>query len=339
VTDKDPAPDSALPKPRPSLGERLLFAIPAALIYGVILYLMLWQGADSALPFIAGLIFMPMGIAGTASILADPRGQGPLWRHIKIGWICVGLCVVLSFIFFREGGICVAMAAPFFCGASALGSWLSFLCLRRLRSRSAVSCVIALPLLGLPGMPDAPAPPLEGQVQSVVEIAAPPSAVWANTVAIAEIRPEERIWTVSHDLVGVPRPVDARLAGRGVGAVRHLRWTRGVRFEEVVTFWQQDRALAWTFRFGPDSIPRAVEGHVKVDSAYLRLTGGDYRLSPLPGGHTRLVLTTHYRIATPINAYCDWWGHIFLDDFHGAVLHVIKARSEAAALTAGNGVS
>ncbi|WP_343613715.1 hypothetical protein [Novosphingobium sp.] len=338
MTDSDPAPDPA-PHARPSMGERLLFAIPSALIYGVILYLMLWQGTDTMLPFIAGLIFMPMAIAGTASVLADPRGEGRLWRHIKIGWICIGLFTLLSFAVLHEGGICAVMAAPFFCGASALGSWLSFLCLRKLRSRSAVSCVIALPLLGLPGMPDAPAPPLEGQVRSVVEIAAPPSAVWANTVAIADIRPEERIWTFSHNVVGVPRPIDARLAGQGVGAVRHLRWTRGVTFEEVVTGWQQDRALAWTFRFGPGAIPQAVEGHVKVDSPYLKLTGGDYRLSPLPGGRTRLVLTTHYRIATPINAYCDLWGHIFLEDFHGAVLHVIKARSEAAALTAGNGVS
>ncbi len=78
-----------------------------------------------------------------------------------------------------------------------------------------------------------------------------------------------------------------------------------------------------------------MEAHIKVDSTYLKLAQGDYRLEPLTNGHTRLTLTTHYQIATPIDFYCDLWGKLFLNDFHGVVLKVIRDRSEKVAYGAG----
>jgi len=327
------SPDAPSATKRPSISERLIFALPAALIYGTLLYFVVWNPRTPALPFIAGLLFFPMAITSVATILADPRGEGSTWRHIKIGWICITLFIMLAIILLREAGICAVMAAPFFYAGSALGSWISSLALRKLRSRSrsVVSCVAILPLVGLPLEPGIPAPAIERQVQTIIDINAPPETVWRSTVEIPEVRPSELKWTFSHNIVGIPRPVDARLAGHGVGSVRHLRWTRGVTFEEVVTGWRQDRYLAWDFRFGPKSIPEAVEGHISVDSDYLKLAGGDYRLDALPGGRTRLTLTTRYVIATPINAYCTWWGQIFLNDFHGTVLNVIRHRAEAEA--------
>ncbi len=325
--------DPDLQPARPKITERLLFALPAALVYGTILYVLIWLPKEPTIPFITGLVLFPMAITSVVTILADPRGEGRVWRHIKIGWICITAFLVLSVVALREAGICIVMASPFFYIGSALGSWLSSLSLRKLRSRSMASCIAILPLVGLPGPPIAPAPPHDDQVSSVIAIDAPPETVWRNTVEIPDIRPSERKWTFSHDIVGIPRPMDARIDGQGAGAVRHLRWTRGVTFEEVVTSWRQDKSLAWTFRFEPKSIPDSVEGHIKVDSAYLKLLGGDYRLDPLPGGKTKLTLTTRYRIATPINFYCDLWGHVFLNDFHSAVLNVIRERSETQART------
>lgn len=319
------------PKIRPSIKQRLIFTIAVAVIYALVLYVIVWMPAGSAIPFISGLILVPMAIASVASAAMDPLGQDTMWRHIKIGWICITAFIVIAVLVFREAGICAIMAAPIFYLGSALGSAISGLSLRKWRSRSVSSCLVVLPLLALPAEPFMPAPVLDGQVQSVVVIDAPLETVWKNTVEIPKIAPQELMWTFSHGVVGVPQPIDARLEGAGVGAVRHLRWTHGVTFEEVVTDWQPGRHLAWTFRFGPQSIPDAVEGHIKIDSSYLRIANGDYRLDPLPDGKTRLSLTTHYAIATPINVYCAWWGSIFLRDFHGTVLNVIQKRSEAEA--------
>lgn len=316
---------------RPSLKDRLIPAILTAVVYALLLYSIEWMPDRAGLPFISGLLLLPMAVAGVASMAFDPRGVQSLWRHIKVGWICTTVFIAIAIVFLREAGLCAVMAAPLFYLGSTIGSMISSVSLRKLRSRSVSSCLIVLPLLGLAAEPYVPAPMLEGQVRTVIVIGAPPETVWRNTVEIPTIAPSELMWTFSHDIVGIPQPIDARVGGTGIGAVRHLRWTRGVTFEEMVTEWQAGRHLAWTFRFGPGSIPKDVENHIKVDSSYLKLANGDYQLTPLLNGKTRLTLTTHYVIATPLNFYCRWWGEIFLNDFHGTVLNVIRQRAEAQA--------
>ncbi|WP_312124749.1 hypothetical protein [Brevundimonas sp.] len=93
--------------------KRLLPAFALAVGYALVLYLAIWVGGD-VLRLLSGLILMPMAIASVFSAIADPQGERPLRFHVK--WIVIVILVllVLSVIFFREGGICVAMAAPFF---------------------------------------------------------------------------------------------------------------------------------------------------------------------------------------------------------------------------------
>ncbi|MEJ5082702.1 MULTISPECIES: SRPBCC family protein [unclassified Ochrobactrum] len=317
------------PPDLPPVSERLRVAVPIAMVYGLLLYMLIWLTPISdMMPFIGGLMLLPMGIASLASSISDPRALKPLWNHVKMGWMIIGGLVVISMVFFREGGICVIMAAPFFAVFSAIGSWVTLSLIQRFRSPRSTMLVIALPLMFYPLEPLLKYEPHEGAVTTVIDIAASPDIVWQQTAEIRNVRPDELSWTFSHGIVGVPQPVDARLEGEGVGAVRQLEWTRGVKFQEIITQWEENRHLAWDFNFGPESIPAAVEAHIDVDSSYLKLTNGDYQLETLPNGHTRLTLTTRYRIATPINFYCDLWGKVFLNDFHGVVLKVIRERSE-----------
>lgn len=308
--------------------KRLLPAFALAVGYALILYASIWLGSDT-LRLLSGLILMPMAIASVFSAIADPKGERPLWFHVK--WIVIVILVllVLSVILFREGGICVAMAAPFFFMGAIIGSALTVLVLRHQGTRKLPPLMIMLPLLLAPLETYFTYEMEDDQFTSVIEIDASPADIWAETIEIRNIAPPERQRTFSHDVVGVPKPVDARMEGQGVGAVRQLQWTDGVRFQEVVTAWDENRRLAWDFRFGPDSIPDHVEAHIDVDSSYLKLARGEYVLEPLADGRSRLTLTTHYRIATPINAYCKLWGRIFLNDFHSTVLKVIKARVES----------
>lgn len=311
--------------------SRLLLGFGVAIAYGLVLYLLIWASTPDTewMPFIGGLFLMPMGIAGTATAIADPRGEKPLRPHILNGWLVIFVLVVISMVFLGEGGICAVMAAPCFLLGSALGSYLTHATLRHFCSRAPTVFVMVLPLLALPVEPLITYADHHGAVTTVIEIDAAPATVWRQTVEIPDVRSDELPFTFSHGIVGVPRPVNAAMEGSGPGAVRHLSWTQGIRFQEIVTAWEQDRYLAWDFRFGPGAIPASVEAHINVSSDYLKIANGDYTLEPLPGGRTRLTLTTRYVIATPINAYCDFWGRIFLNDFHGAVLQVIKARSEA----------
>ncbi|MDR6289895.1 MULTISPECIES: hypothetical protein [Inquilinus] len=317
--------------------RRLFPAVPMAVVYALVLCLLAeaidWEvGGGGAMMLVVAFLFgVPAAATSVAVMIADPRGQMRGGRHALIGFYVTSVFLFAAVVLLREGGICVIMAAPLFYLASIVGGLITGLLLRRTRGRATALVLVLAPVLGMPLEAGTSYPERTGSVITVVEIAAPPEAVWRNTVAIPDIRPRELSWTFSHAIVGVPRPEDARLEGEGVGAVRYLHWGGGIHFQEWITAWDLNRSLAWTFHFAPDSIPAAVEGHIRVNSPYLKLTGGHYTLDPLPGGRTRLTLQTDYWIATPINAYCAWWGDVFLTDFHRIVLGVIKERSERAA--------
>jgi hypothetical protein len=323
------------PAPRRPAVLRLALSVLVALVFGLALYLIVWTTGNAAgprafMPFVAGLILLPMAIASIMVVMLDPRGEKSIASHIGYGVAVILALVLVSMLFLGEGGVCAVMAAPPLMAGSAAGTWLTHRILRHFNSRKPVLFVMALPLLFLPVEPHLRYREQARAVTTVIEIDAIPAMVWAHTVAIPEISPAELPFTFSHRIIGVPRPENAALEGIGVGAVRQLRWSQGVRFQEIVTDWQQDRHLAWDFHFGPDAIPDAVERHISVTSDYLTLARGAYWLEPLPGGRTRLTLTTHYVMATPFDAYCAFWGSIFLTDFHSAVLQVIKQRAEAA---------
>ncbi|WP_372785812.1 hypothetical protein [Phenylobacterium sp.] len=327
----EPTPEGD-PPVRPYDRRYWLIGPALALAYALVLYgLVHWFRPDSGTVVISFVIGAPLGACLIAVRLDDPHGRGGAWRHIFMSALVISWMLLVSFAILREGSLCVMMAAPLFYAVGIAGGLLGGMLARGSVGRTLCLAIIAAPLVGIPVEPQDAYPRVTEQVTSVIDIAAPPEVVWRRTVAIPAIAPAERIATFSHNVVGVPRPVSARLDGQGPGAVRQLAWTGGVHFQEVITHWDQDRSLAWRFRFAPDSVPLAIERNINVQSGYLWLSDGDYRLDPLPNGSTRLTLTTRYRLRTPINAYCAWWGGVFFNDFHRAVLHVIKLRAEGAA--------
>ena len=71
---------------------------------------------------------------------------------------------------------------------------------------------------------------------TVVEIDAPPEAVWPNVVAFSALRAAG----VALPL-GIAYPLRATISGRGVGAVRRCEFSTGA-FVEPITVWDEPRA-------------------------------------------------------------------------------------------------
>ena len=139
---------TSFPPNSPGFSERLRVAVPVAVAYGLTLYVLIWvNSAREWMPFIAGLMLLPMAISSLASSLSDPRAEKGLWRHVRMSWMIIGGLIVVSMALFREGGICVIMAAPFFGVFSAVGSWLTLSLIRRFRTPRSTMLVIALPLM------------------------------------------------------------------------------------------------------------------------------------------------------------------------------------------------
>ena len=297
------------------------------MLYG----LALWTDPSRGLVELGFLFGAPIAACALAIVLIDPKGKLGSGAHVALGALVVAAMVISAFFAIGEAGVCVVMASPVFLALGVSSAALTGAARRWRAARRFPMVAIVLPLLIIPVQGHVNYPVQEEAVVTVEDIAAPTQVVWANILSVRNIRPAETRWTFTQDLVGVPKPIDAVMVGQGVGSVRYATWARGVHFEERVSRWRTNEDLAWTFHFAPDSIPREVEGHINPASSYLRIADGAYHLEPLPGGRTRLTLSTHYWMKTPVNAYSALWGRIFIGDFHSNVLRVVGARAEASA--------
>lgn len=310
---------------------RWIAGLGAALVYALVVYaLTVWAAPDRGMLLIAFMVGAPMAGAIVAVLVSDPHGRQRSGQHVATGVVTVTLMLIAAAVVLREGAVCLVMAAPLFYGVGVTGALLAGAVARRRGGRTLCVAFLVLPLIGLPAELDQPPRGQTRWVGSWVTIDAPPEVVWRSLVEIKGIAPDEQSWNFTHDLVGVPRPVDARMNGEGVGAVRELTWARGIKFEEHITEWRPGRSLAWTFRVGPEASSRMLDQHLRIDSDYLRLEEGRYEIEAIGHERSRVRLTTRYWMRTPMNAYAAWWGRVFLGDFHHNVLDVIKSRSEAA---------
>ena len=186
-----------------------------------------------------------------------------------------------------------------------------------------------VPLVAAPLERLVPTPLDVRTVETAIEIAADPAAVWREIVDVPPIRPEEhrRAWTHA---IGFPRPVAARSLGRGVGAVRHATFERGVLFVETITVWEPERALAFAIRADPVP-PGTLDEHVTVGGPYFDVLEGRYRIEPIGSGRVRLHLASRHRLSTHFNLYSGFWTDGIMRDLQVYILDVIRRRAEAAA--------
>ena len=168
-------------------------------------------------------------------------------------------------------------------------------------------------------------------VTDSIEIAASAETVWKEIASVRAIDPAELrdSWIYTFNF---PRPIAATLDREGVGGVRTATFERNVSFFETVTEWNPHQSLAFTIKADPDFIPHtAFDQHVVVGGRFFDVLDGRYEIEPLPGNRCRLHLTSHHRLTTRFNTYAGWWSTHIMNEIQGGILHVIRARAEAAA--------
>jgi hypothetical protein len=171
--------------------------------------------------------------------------------------------------------------------------------------------------------------PTEREVTTTIEIAAPPEAVWPNVIGFTEL-PAPPEWFFR---LGIAYPQRARIEGRGVGAVRHCEFSTGP-FVEPITVWDEPKRLAFDVTSQPPSMQEwSPYGAINAPhiEGYLVSKGGEFRLIPLPNGHTRLEGTTHYTLAVYPEMYWVGYAEVLLHGIHYRVLSHIKGLSESGA--------
>ena len=290
------------------LGAALAVTIPTILL-GVYFKRNYSFGLFLGTPFTAGWV--------SAQVFNSnhPRRVG---ETIRLALLALLLAGILLLFFAAEGAFCLLLAFPLAALVAIPGALLGRAVALRGHETAGLAALLA-PLLVL-SEPKVPPPSYE--VVSTVEIAAPPDQVWQRVVSFPEIPPPTE-WLFR---IGVAYPSRARIVGTGVGATRYCDFTTG-SFVEPITAWDPGHRLAFDIvRQAPpmhewspyrDVNPPHLDG-------YFRATHGEFELTALPGGRTRLVGRTRYEVEMSPQGYWAVAAGQIVSAIHLRVLHHIQ---------------
>ncbi len=317
------------PDPRPYPWHRVYSALIFVLGFALAVYALLDFARPSfGLISFSFLVILPFALNALLVYLADPWKEMTTRQYLGVSAGFFVAVIVCSIVFLREGTVCVVMLAPIWmaCGVAGVLTtrWVRH---RITNDRQYCFGLIGLPLAAMLIEPMIALPVERGTVTRSTVIQSSPDQLWPLLRGIPNVRAGEGRWNVSQDVIGIPRPVGARMIGQGIGAQRYAEWGSGIRFREQIIDWRPGRSIGWTFHFDRFDDWQMTDRHLLPDSPHFKVTKGGYRIEPLPGGRSRVTIHTSYLIATPVNPYAKMWGELFLGDLENNLLALIEQRA------------
>jgi len=233
---------------------------------------------------------VPFTIGYISSYIYNYHAERRPFESLELALASVTIAAGAMVVFALEGVICIGMALPLAWVIAWPGAALGRAMARRatLMSTGAGMALLTPIFLGV----EPRATPSTHEVVTVVEIAAPPEVVWRHVVTFPDLPPPTEFLFRA----GVAAPTRARIEGSGVGAVRYCDFTTG-SFVEPITAWDENRLLAFDITTqAPPMTEWSPYRNVNPPhlDGYFRATHGEFRLTPLPGGRTRLEGRTAY---------------------------------------------
>jgi hypothetical protein len=250
---------------------------------------------------------------------------------LQVAVLPVGLLGLALIAVAMEGVICVAMAAPLALALTALGGWVGYLIQAHHWGPAQAPAMMSVVLLlvpaffGIERVVGLEAPPFV--VRTAIEVEAPPEALWHQVVTFAEIpAPTEMLFRA-----GIAYPIRAEISGRGAGAVRRCIFSTGP-FVEPIEVWDEPRLLKFGVTENPAPLNELTPyGHIEPRHlhGYFVSEEGQFLLTELPSGRTRLEGTTWYRNALWPASYWHLWSNYIIHRIHLRVLNHIRNSVEA----------
>ena len=278
-------------------------------------------GLFVALPFTLGLS------AALIYGIRQPRSLGGcVWvaclSTLLLGGALLGLAL--------EGLFCLIMAFPIALPLSILGGVCAYAVQKRRWFQREAPAFLSVLLLFVPGVEltehaASIAPPVY-MVRTAIDVQAPPERVWHQVVAFSEIGPPQELLFRA----GVAYPIRAEMHGQGAGAERHCVFSTGA-FVEPIEVWDEPRLLKFSVTENPAPMEewtpykRVKPPHLH---GFLVSQGGQFLLTPLPNGGTRLEGTTWYKHGLWPGSYWRLWSDAIIHRIHLRVLNHIRNEVE-----------
>ncbi len=278
-----------------------------------------------------GIFFgVPFGMGLIATLLHSQYQERSFTDCLLASLASLVICGGLALTFAVEGGICLAMCLPIAVPIAVVGVAAGRAMIHVSPPVQRVSWLVFMALAILPAVAatdSATGPSVEVfRAVTAIEVNAPPDAVWKNVVEFSELpAPTEWIFRL-----GIAYPLQARIVGRGVGAVRYCEFSTGP-FVEPITTWREPSLLAFDVAASPEPMRELSPYNIHPPhlDGFMKSRRGQFLLTPLDGGRrTRLEGTTWYSHGLYPEAYWRWWSDALIHRIHRRVLDHIRDLSE-----------
>lgn len=274
---------------------------------------------------IALFVLTPLFIGANPTVLYGLKKQISKKDAFLIGLLTLGIFTTGLLVFAIEGLICIAMAAPIAILLTWIGSIIGHAIIDKTPKNAPTAMLILIGVIPTTAFIENDGKPILTSVVTSIEIEANPQVVWKNVVEFPQLdEPTEVIFKT-----GIAYPINAKIDGTGVGAVRHCNFTTG-SFVEPITVWDEPRLLKFDVVEQPE--PMKELSFWNIDAPHLHdyfvSKQGQFKLTELPNGNTLLEGTTwYYHNIRPIFYWQLWSNHI-IHKIHERVLTHIKKNAE-----------
>lgn len=274
---------------------------------------------------IALFILTPIFIGSGSTILYGLNNGISKREAWLIARVTLAIFTIGLLVFAIEGLICIAMAAPFGLLLTWVGSMIGYAVLNRSPQKAPSAILILFCIIPTTAFVEKEMAPTLTSVVTSIEIDAPPKVVWENVVEFPQLKePTEFIFKT-----GIAYPINARIEGAGVGAVRHCNFTTG-SFVEPITVWNESKLLKFDVIEQP--APMKEISFWDIDAPHLHdyfvSKKGQFKLIAMPNNKTLLEGTTWYYHNIKPAIYWRLWSDYIIHKIHIRVLNHIKFNSE-----------
>ncbi|MNJ92905.1 hypothetical protein D3C87_105800 [compost metagenome] len=274
---------------------------------------------------IALFILTPFFMGAFPVILYGSKKKLSKMEAWKIAFMSLSIFTLGLLFFAIEGLICIAMAAPIAILFNWMGSLIGYFTISKMSNSSSIVTLILFSIIPTTAFIEKDIKPALNSVVTSIEIKADPATVWKNVVEFPELEaPTELLFKT-----GIAYPINAKIKGTGVGAIRYCNFTTG-SFVEPITVWNEPSLLKFDVLEQP--APMKEISFWDIDAPHLHdyfvSKKGQFKLTKLPNGNTLLKGTTWYYHNIKPAIYWKGWSEYIIHQIHLRVLTHIKRNAE-----------
>ena len=288
-------------------------------------------------------IFMIMPVVcGALSVVVFNR-KGKMGFGESIGVSLLSGCVsLLGFLLVGfEGLICIAMSAPIVLPLFLIGGLIGLNVSRRVANRvksdiASLGLVVFAPLfLGFESAQ--PFKHTTRAVETSIVIKGTVQDVWREVIAFSPIpEPQEFMFRL-----GIAYPMNAKITGEGVGAIRYCNFSTG-SFVEPITHWEEHKRLAFDVSEQPEPMTE-ISPYIGIHPPHLdwavRSERGEFLIVQQKDGTVKLLGTTWFHVKMRPECYWGWISDQMIHMIHTRVLSHIKQSVETDTMLSNSAVA